>query len=897
MIRDPGRVTDGFASLERGVDSGRNPSLLPRNQAAWAENSIFRGGYWMPRPGWKRLALLSASQSTDYTVAFSEGKFQGAGFFDDAASRKGLMIAQTGGYLYRIEITNAGAVVMDITPAGDPNSSIIQQVWMQQAESYLVVQDGQSRPIIFDGSTTRRAEADEVPVGSGPMAYGMLRLWVAMGRNYVAGDVAGGPTGVLKFTENDYIAEGGEFSLPMSAGNITAMQFTATPNTALGQGELLIFTPDAVFSNTAPVDRDAWKNLVQPIQTITLINNGAQSQNSTALVNGDVFMRSRDGIRSVIQAVRYFQQWGNTPLSNELSRVLPKDDPTLLKYVSAVEFDNRLLMTCQPVPLTNGCYFTGIASLDFEPITSMGEKQPPAYDGVWTGRQVYQLVKGRFAGVERCFAFCRSETDGFVSSVLIVSSGNGYTSNTSVTASGGGGSGATFSPRYLVSGLSITAAGTGYAVNDTITLVAGTGGFYGIITAVGGAGEVQAVTIINGGDFSAVPSNPVATGTNGAGTGCTLTLSYGIKSVTVTNKGSGYTSRPTIVFSTGNASAVAVVDYRMELWELTRDGKFDYGNSGNVRAVTVTSAGTGFSSIPTVSFSGALISGGAQATATAKLKAISGSVAVGGTGYTIGDLITVSGGTGTAATFQVATLGGGGSIATVTLVSGGSYSALPSLPAAVTGGTGNSGTLNLTFGVESVTMLTSGSGYLSYASVAISGGGGNGAAGFALMGGNPSVEERIEWFMESPSYGFNDGSNAAQMKRLETGDLWIDRVSGTVDFTMRYRPDQYPCWNPWHVWQVCATKCVELDTTGCVVRAFDEQYRPRQILPQPPELTESVVAKSMRTGYEFSVRLNVVGFCRIKLLRLHAKQVLETVANPVVAATESTCGELSCECD
>lgn len=743
MIRDPGRVTDGFASLERGVDSGRNPSLLPRNQAAWAENSAFRGGFWTPRPGWRRLALISASNSTDYTVAFSEGKFQGAGFFDDTASRKGLLIAQTGGNLYRIEITNAGAVVMDITTSSGANSSIIPQVWMQQAENYLVVQDGQSRPIIFDGSSTRRAEDDEVPVGSGPMAYGMLRLWVAMGRNYVAGDVAGGPTGVLKFTENDYIAEGGEFSLPMSAGNITAMQFTATPNTALGQGELLIFTPDAVFSNTAPVDRDAWKNLVQPIQTITLINNGAQSQNSTALVNGDVFMRSRDGIRSVIQAVRYFQQWGNTPMSNELNRVLPKDDPTLLKYVSAVEFDNRLLMTCQPVPLTNGCYFTGVASLDFEPITSMGDKLPPAYDGVWTGRQVYQLVKGRFAGVERCFAFCRSKTDGFVSSVLMVNSGSGYSGNTSVTASGGGGSGATFSPRYLVAGVGIASAGTGYAVNDTITLAGGTGGFYGIITSVGGAGEVQAVSIVNGGDMGAVPSNPVATGTNGGGTGCELTLSYGIKSVTVTNKGSGYTSRPTIVFSTGNASAVAVVDYRMELWEITRDAKFDYNLDGD---------------------------------------------------------------------------------------------------------------------------------------------------------GNP-VEERIEWFMETPSYGFNDGSNAAQLKRLEGADLWVDRVSGTVDFTMRYRPDQYPCWNPWHVWQACAEKCVEINATGCTVTAFEEQYRPRMILPQPPELSESVVAKSMRTGYEFSARLNVVGFCRIKLLRLHAKQVVETVAQPVVAASEATCGELSCECD
>jgi len=747
MIRDPGRVTDGFASLERGVDSGKNPSLLPRNQAAWAENCTFRGGYLSPRPGWKRIPLISASDSTDYTVAFSEGKFQGVEFFDDATSRKGLLVCQTGGYLYRIEMTNAGAVVMDVTPTSDPSSSIIPKVWMVQAENYLVVQDGQSRPMIYDGSSTRRAGDTEVPVGSGPMAYGMLRLWVAMGKNYVAGDVAGGPTGVLSFTENDYIAEGGEFSLPMSAGNIVAMRFTATPNTSLGQGELLLFTPDAVFSNAAPVDRDAWKNLTQPIQTITLINNGGQSQNSTVLVNGDVFMRAKDGIRSVIQAVRNFVQgqWGNTPLSNEVVRVIDKDNRALLGFSSAVEFDNRMLMTCQPVPLVNGCYHNGLVVLDFDLVTGMGEKLPPAYDGLWTGLQIYQVVKGKFGGVERCFAMCRSETDGFVSSVLMVSGGSGYTDRPTVVATGGGGTGATFSAHMKISAVtSIAAAGSGYAINDTITMVGIGSGPYCIVTAVNGGGGVTAVVLIWGGDDTAVPSNPLATSTSGAGTGCTLNVTWSVKSVAVVNKGTGYTSRPTLEFNTGSASAVAVVDYRMELWELTRDGKFDYNLDDD---------------------------------------------------------------------------------------------------------------------------------------------------------GNP-VEERINWFIESPSYGFNTNrSNPATLKRLETGDMWIDRVSGTVDFTLHYRPDQYPCWSPWYAWQVCAEKCLEIDATGCVVRSFEEQYRPRMILPQPPELNESVVAKSMRTGYEFSVRLAIEGFCRVKLLRLHAKETVEAVANPVVLASESTCGEISCECD
>lgn len=746
MIRDPGRVTDGFASLERGVDSGRNPSLLQRNQLAWAENCTERGGYLTTRPGWTRRKLISASDSVDYTTAFATGKFQGVEFYDDVDG-VGYLILQGGGNLYRIEFTQAGAVIMDITPAGDPNSSILPQAWIVQAENYIVVQDGQSKPFIFDGSTTRRAAGNEVPVGSGPMAYGMLRLWVALGKSYIAGDVAGGDTGVLKFTENDYIAEGGEFSLPMSSGNITAMRFTATPNTSLGQGELLLVTPDAVFSNTAPVDRDAWKNLTQPIQTITLINNGGLSQASTILVNGDVFIRGRDGIRSVIQAVRYFNQWGNTPLSNEMNRVLNKDSQALLRFASAVEFDNRLLMTCQPVPLPDGCYHTGLVALDFDLITSINEKQPPAYDGLWTGRNIYQIVKGRFNGVERCFAPCRSDSDGYVASVIVTAAGTGYTSLPAVGFTGGGGSGAAASVAMKAVSVTIAAGGAGYTAGDVLTVTGGTSSVpVRVVATTVAAGVVTAAVVMIEGSYTVLPANPVSV-TGGTGAGATFNLTWGVKSVTVTTKGTLYTSRPTVTFTGGGgtgAAASAVIDFRMEIWELTKDGRFDYDLDSN---------------------------------------------------------------------------------------------------------------------------------------------------------GNP-VEERIAAFMESPSYGFStDRSNPATLKRLETGDLWVDRVTGTVDFTLHYRPDQYPCWNPWHTWQVCSTKCIELDSVGCVVTAFEEEYRPRMILPQPPELTEDVVAKSMRTGYEFSVRLAFTGFCRIKLLRLHAKELVEKVANPVVPASETTCGEISCACD
>lgn len=83
-------------------------------------------------------------------------------------------------------------------------------------------------------------------------------------------------------------------------------------------------------------------------------------------------------------------------------------------------------------------------------------------------------------------------------------------------------------------------------------------------------------------------------------------------------------------------------------------------------------------------------------------------VQAGGTGYTVGDVLTIVGGTATvAATVTVATISGGGGtgpVATVTVTLAGNYSVAPSNPAAVTGGTGANCTLNLTVITKVVTL-------------------------------------------------------------------------------------------------------------------------------------------------------------------------------------------------
>jgi len=68
----------------------------------------------------------------------------------------------------------------------------------------------------------------------------------------------------------------------------------------------------------------------------------------------------------------------------------------------------------------------------------------------------------------------------------------------------------------------------------------------------------------------------------------------------------------------------------------------------------------------------------------------------GGTGYTVNDVLTVSGGTFTASARLKATTVAAGAVTAAVVIDPGLYTTLPTNPAAVTGGTGTGATFNLT---------------------------------------------------------------------------------------------------------------------------------------------------------------------------------------------------------
>lgn len=331
-----------------------------------------------------------------------------------------------GGHIYNV-ISISGSTLtaenVDDTPTNviaaatvvtflDVNSQDIGIVYMIQAEDFLIAQDGLSKAFIFDGGSSRRSmtEVGEIPTGT-VMAYGIGRIWLAIpGRGFVAGDIVYGPSGtpaydkrdaILKFTENTFLAGGGAFAAP---GDITAMAFISSLDTSTGQGPLMVFTDGAVLSVNAPTNREAWAVITNPIQTVSLIANGATSFYGTIpTVNGDIFYRSLDGMRSFFLARRERGTFGNTPISRELLNLLNTDSPELLKYHSAIMFENRLLFTGRSRPDRYGASWQGIGALDFDNMSSMLEKSPPVYDGTWTGVDPVWLFTCKYGRVQRAF--------------------------------------------------------------------------------------------------------------------------------------------------------------------------------------------------------------------------------------------------------------------------------------------------------------------------------------------------------------------------------------------------------------------------------------------------------------------------------------------------------------
>lgn len=425
------------------ISSPSNPDGLDRNQNAWLVNAIDRDTGLTNRSGWQPLGF--SFDSTSY--------YQGGIVYSPLAGSPYLICAVSG-HIYSVTFANPPVVVdLTLTFGLTPFNPTIPRSFFVQAEEFVVIQPGDlnTAPLFYDGVQLWQSNEitgannvpgdpplgatpfNELPRG-GPMVYYQQRIWIAQWNGFhrvlCAGDIVGNQSSgtpaygyrdsVLKVTECPLAigVDGDGFTIPSHAGDIRGLAYSANLDAALGQGSLIIFTRGPVYTLEVPITRTDWISTTankQPVMKVIQLTNGSVNDRSIVAANGDLFYQTVTGdIGSIATAIKYFQQWGNTPVSSNELKLVERQDRSLLQFVSGTNYDNRLLMTALPKQLPQGVVCTAIMPLDLTPINSFGKSQLPNWQGHWEGLQWLQVFTGDFGGVDRCFGLAVSKVDSSI---------------------------------------------------------------------------------------------------------------------------------------------------------------------------------------------------------------------------------------------------------------------------------------------------------------------------------------------------------------------------------------------------------------------------------------------------------------------------------------------------
>lgn len=436
-------MVDGALDFSGGVDSlkvttiqsPQNPNGLARNETAWLVNATVRDGGILQRTGWQPVGTLFAGPAPLYQGGFMYEPIAGQGF--------PYLILNVGGFTYKVDPTLINPTPINLTAnflnTGMP--TIQPQFFYVQGEQFMIIQagDGVTLPLFWDGANLRRSKGitnpavapgtpgvNEIPQATA-MDYYMGRIWYAQGRQYSAGDIVGGgsgiitpnrPDAILNVTENPLVLGGDGFTVPSNEGNIRAIYHAANLNTQLGQGPLYIGTRKAVYQLTVPVTRNDWigaNNSNQPIQTVAQLFYGPVNDRSIVKVNADVYYQTLEpAIRSFFLSLRDFEQWANVPISSNVQRVLDFNNRALLNLSTGILFENRVWESQLPRQTPQGVVHDAVAILDFTPISSFGATEQPTWEGIYQGIPILQMFTGDFGGRERAFALMVSTKDSSI---------------------------------------------------------------------------------------------------------------------------------------------------------------------------------------------------------------------------------------------------------------------------------------------------------------------------------------------------------------------------------------------------------------------------------------------------------------------------------------------------
>lgn len=138
---------------------------------------------------------------------------------------------------------------------------------------------------------------------------------------------------------------------------------------------------------------------------------------------------------------------------------------------------------------------------------------------------------------------------------------------------------------------------------------------------------------------------------------------------------------------------------------------------------------------------------------------------------------------------------------------------------------------------------------------------------------NRNGEARITLEAEFPAFDFQ---NILELHKLVGGEAWVDRVIGTVDMEVFFRPDAAACWIRWFGTSFCSAKnCTEDLANPCAYPAEDspECYKFPIVFPAPPQPCPACGVRPADLGFQFQTKIVFTGFMRVRGLVLYGEPV------------------------
>lgn len=406
----------GAAGFAGGQDAFTLPLNLGANEYAAAENVLNRGGIVQTRPDSRSLlccpcdrvaqgcVLFTPSNGIPYLVFASYGKIY-------VSPKPFTAYTQLPNIQFSYQSEKIAWAICQQWTDYDNAGNIIE---LPQPISVLIMQDGNTRAAMWDGTTNRHLNPtysgtpgatlpgyDETKIGLW-MVWSNNRLWVSRGNQVFASDL-GNP---LKFTETQYLNEVRSFYLPHDCTGMTE-----TPDR---QGIICFTQYEGVFIKSSVQDRTQWLSQADGVMQNTILPNiGCQSHRSIVTQYGLLWWFSAYGLINMNAASRLNLSSKLEVMDNEMfdSKFYMGSN---MQDICGVAHDNLLLMSVPSGDKLNRHTWV----LDQNPVdTSKSNlysfEYTNAWASHWTGWRPVEWTKGIVDGRERVF-FQSMDYDGQV---------------------------------------------------------------------------------------------------------------------------------------------------------------------------------------------------------------------------------------------------------------------------------------------------------------------------------------------------------------------------------------------------------------------------------------------------------------------------------------------------